>query len=144
MMKHPYLSLVGAIVANAALALSPVPVSAASTQARPVIIGLDGAEFDACGSQGSVRGLKEDGDNFLSVREAPATGAAERDRLHNGDAVMLCDSSKDGKWIGVVYPAAGQTVADCEVSSPAQRRAPYAGPCRSGWVASTFVAVTAG
>jgi hypothetical protein len=142
MIRLSTLSLASAVAAIAAVALFPVPLVAASPAARPVIVGLDGAEFDACGSQGSVRGLKDDG--VLPVREAPATDAAESDRLRNGAPVMLCDSSKDGKWIGVVYPGSGQTMADCAVSSPVLRRGPYSGPCRSGWVASTFVAVTAG
>jgi hypothetical protein len=143
MTMHP-VSFVRVAALLAAATLPLASLQAAPPAAKPVMTGLDGAEFDACGSHGQVRGLREDGDNFLSVRAAPGTAAAETDRLKNGATVILCDSSKDGKWSGVVYPAAGQTAATCATSSPVPSQTAYAGPCRSGWVASTFVAVTAG
>lgn len=132
-----------AALAAAAL-LRLTSVQAAPPTAKPVTVGIDGPEYDACGSQGAVRGLREDGDMFLSVRSAPGTASPEVDRLKNGQVVILCDSTKDGKWAGVVYPAAGQSVSACGTSSPVARKTAYSGPCRSGWVASTYVAVTAG
>lgn len=137
--------LARALAVSAALALVPFGSAiAAPPPPKAVTIGLDGPDYDACGAQGVVRGLRADGDNFLSVRSAPSTEAAEQDRLRNGDTVILCDSTKDGKWAGVVYPAAGQDISICGTASPVARRTSYTGPCRSGWVASTFVAVTAG
>jgi hypothetical protein len=143
-MTRPANSFARAAALLAAAALPLASLQAAPPAAKPVMTGIDGPEFDACGSQGQVRGLREDGDNFLAVRAAPGTAAAETDRLKNGATVILCDSSKDGKWSGVVYPATGQTASDCGTASPVPRQTAYAGPCRSGWVASTFVAVTAG
>lgn len=139
------LSMFARTAALVALVAAPVAtLNATPPAAKPVTVGIDGPEYDACGSLGEVRGLREDGDNFLSVRAAPAATAAETDRLKNGTTVMLCDSSKDGKWSGVVYPAPGQTVSDCAASSPVRTQIAYSGPCKSGWVASTFVGVTAG
>lgn len=139
------LSMFARSAALVALVVAPVAtLNAAPPAAKPVTVGIDGPEYDACGSQGAVRGLREDGDMFLSVRSAPGTTSPEVDRLKNGQVVILCDSTKDGKWAGVVYPAAGQSVSTCGTSSPVARKTAYSGPCRSGWVASTYVAVTAG
>ena len=91
-----------------------------------------------------ARRWRGDGDVRLSVLAGPNSAAVEIDRLRNGTPVILCDSSRDGKWSGIVYPAAGQTIADCGTSTPVAKPSPYRGPCRSGWVASTFVVATAG
>jgi hypothetical protein len=58
----------------------------------------------------------------------------------------LCDESADGQWLGVVYaePSGGAIMTDCLVSSPVAQRAPYDGPCRSGWIARRFITITAG
>jgi len=132
-------------LALAAAVLPLASASAASPAAKPVMIGMDGPEYDACGSQGQVRGLRdEDGALVLSVRAGPSSDAAEIGQLKNAAAIMLCDSTKDGKWTGVVYPAEGQAMSACGVFSPSARRTAYTGPCKSGWVSSTYVTVTAG
>ena len=138
------LTCLAAVLAAGMLSVSPVYAAAPQKFEKPVIVGLDGAEFDACAAIGEVRGLTGDGDVRLSVLAGPHNSAVEIDRLRNGAPVILCDSSRDGKWSGIVYPAAGQALADCGTSSPVAKPSPYRGPCRSGWVASTFVVATAG
>lgn len=146
MMKPVYApaARLAAVMAAGLLSLAPALAAAPQKFEKPVIVGLDGAEFDACAAIGEVRGLTGDGDVRLSVLAGPNSAAVEIDRLRNGTPVILCDSSRDGKWSGIVYPAAGQTIADCGTSTPVAKPSPYRGPCRSGWVASTFVVATAG
>ncbi|RIY01636.1 integron [Aureimonas flava] len=124
-----------------ATVLAWLPPPTASAQGLvPVEIGGD-AEFDACPSLGRIVGLDPNGDNFLSVREGPAAGHRERDRLGASTLVAICDER--GPWFGIVYPAGG-TDTDCGVSSPRETRIPYRGLCRSGWVHGRFVQVVAG
>ncbi len=107
-----------------------------------VMVGQDGTDLDACGAMGRVRGLKRGGDNFLSVRIAPAIEARERDQLGNGNRVFLCDQS--GDWYGVVYQRAGDSLQDCGTDSPSTFVGAYRGPCRYGWVHKYFVEILAG
>lgn len=120
----------------------PIPTTRFAADPRPVQVGLDGPNFDACGSYGEIRGLNPDGDNFLSVRAAPTTQADELDRLTTGTGVSLCETS--GNWIGIVYDQAGVAGVDCETGSPVPDVRDYDGPCRSGWVSQRFVELIAG
>ena len=138
---------VRAAIAIAMAALFPLvsaQAAAPSQATKPVIVGLDGPKAAACASLGEVRGLAAEGDLRLSVLDGPSATAVEIDQLRNGAPLILCDSSRDGKWSGIVYPTNGQTLNDCGLSSPVSKSGPYRGSCRSGWVASTFVVVTAG
>lgn len=110
-------------------------VTTALAQSEPVLVGGD-ADFDACGAQGEVSGLNPGGDNFLAVRNGPAPDYAELDRLRTGDVVNLCDEFEG--WYGIVYGD------NCGVGTPIIDRAPYDGPCRSGWVSMRYITVTAG
>lgn len=94
-------------------------------------------DMDACMSQGEVRGLNPDGDNFLAVRSGPDGSYDKIDELYEGDLVNMC--SYDGDWIGVVYGG-----DDCEVGSPIDPAEDYAGPCSSGWVYQDYIELTAG
>lgn len=109
----------------------------------PVTVGGE-AELDACDAVGEIVGLDPRGDNFLSVRSGPGgTPYREIDRLHTGDKVRLCEAH--GPWRGVVYAPRDRTGgAECGVSSPIPRRAPYAGPCRAGWIHHRYVRSMAG
>lgn len=141
----PFRARAATALAMAALvSLSTAQAAAPASAAKSVVVGLDGPKVAACASQGEVRGLATEGDMRLSVLAGPAASALEIDQLRNGAPLILCDSSRDGKWSGIVYPAAGQALADCGLSSPVAKSSPYRGPCRSGWVTSTFVVVTAG
>ncbi|MFB0874646.1 MULTISPECIES: hypothetical protein [unclassified Sphingobium] len=114
--------------------------------ARPVTIGEDGPRLDACGAMGQVTRA---GTGGLSVRAAPFADAKELARLAEGQRAWICTRSLDQKWLGVVVqpaPAADDAAQapDCGVTSPVDRRQPYAGPCPSGWVSSAYVRLIAG
>ncbi len=107
---------------------------------RPVRVGFDGPDLDACSSYGEVSGLNPNGDNYLAVRGAPFVGAYELDRLDPGQGVSMCDY-EDG-WIGIVYDKSGNQ--DCLTGSPVATEQDYDGPCESGWVSEDFVTLMAG
>jgi hypothetical protein len=133
------------LVAALTLALV-VPAEAKAPPTRPVMVGGE-PELDACPSLGAVIPLPKGGDGFVAVRAAPTVKARMLDKLMPGRALLLCEDSADGQWVGVVYPETwgGPEVTDCRVSSPANGAArPYEGPCLSGWVARRFVTVIAG
>lgn len=109
---------------------------------RPVRVGFDGPDFDACGSYGEVTGFDPEGDNYLSVRAAPDTSAEELDRITSGTGVSLCES--ENGWHGIVYEGSGAQGTACETGSPVADVQNYSGPCRQGWVSSRFVEVIAG
>lgn len=117
-----------------------------SGMVRPVTIGEDGPQLDACGSLGQVMRVGAKG---LAVRAAPFAEAQAVATLAEGDRAFVCTRSFDQKWLGVVVPPApaadnGAEPADCGVASPVERKQPYAGPCVSGWVASASVRLIAG
>lgn len=116
---------------------------------RPVRIGEGGPRFDACQSVGKVADLRS---AELSVRIAPFDSAKEKDNLPEGQVVNICARSHDQQWLGIVYDNSAATAAegvaagplDCGVSSPVRSKRNYDGPCKSGWVESTFVKLVAG
>lgn len=120
-------SLLAALITTSAVAQS---------SSVPVMVGGE-ADFDACGSNGRIRGLDPNGDNFLSVRAGPNSHAREIDRLNEGDEVYVCDGR--GRWLGVVYGR-----GNCGVTTSIAQRQPYRGGCRSGWVFEDFVDIYAG
>ncbi len=124
----------------AAILMAASVVWAHAQSSIPVIIGVDGPGFDACGGVGRVVGLNPRGDNFLAVRAGPSTDFTKIDELYTADTVYLCESR--GRWYGVVYSAGGEAGA-CGVGSPAPRQR-YSGPCRSGWVFGRYISVIAG
>ena len=114
--------------------------TAAPTFARPridvpIYVGGD-ADFDACGSTGTVVGLNPRGDGFLSVRSGPGGHFREIDRIYNGQPVWICEDR--GPWMAVVYDKRGRD-DQCGVSSPWPVKQPYTGPCRYGWVHSRYI-----
>jgi hypothetical protein len=127
-----------------ALALAPLAAAAlAANPTQPVMIGRAGDDLDACLSTGEVTGLNPDGDNFLAVRAAPRASAPMLARLGPRHPVWICDEAAGG-WIGILYQPNPGGELDCGVGSPVPRVQPYRGPCRSGWVASRYIAVVAG
>jgi hypothetical protein len=124
-MRSPSLALLACLAAASG--------SAAVAQPAP--------RLDACGASGRITGLNPRGDGFLSVRSGPGGKPyREIDRLHNGNAVIVCD--EQGPWLAVVYGRSPDD--DCGVGTPWPVRKPYAGPCRSGWVHSRYVRMVAG
>lgn len=108
---------------------------------QPVRIGEAGERFAACQGSGLVtqRGIEAP----ISVFAAPFQNAEQIDRLSNGDAVYICARSHDQRWLGVVYAEDRAPRAPCGVTAPIPERRDYDGPCRSGWVSSTFVRLVA-
>ena len=110
---------------------------------RPVRIGEGGPGFKACAYTARVVDLAIDGAPFLPVRAAPFIEADELFRLPEGAPMYACTRSIDQRWQGVVVPPAEAPDTDCGVSAAVTSVRDYAGPCRSGWVASAFVRLTA-
>lgn len=127
-----------------------------SPTARPVTIGEGGPRFAACQGRGLVGGLRG---GELPIREAPFDSAKQIGAIKDDTHLFICTRSLDQQWLGVVVgkaiPPAAQVAdgegdaeaspapVDCGVTSPVRSKRPYAGPCPSGWVESTFVAAVA-
>lgn len=137
-----------------------------SPTARAVNIGEGGARFAACQGRGRVGNLRG---RPLPVRDAPFDSAKQIGELGEDAHVFICTRSLDQQWLGVVVaaedgqkpsdqpgPVAAQGAptaetgseqpedrTDCGVTAPVRGKRAYAGPCLSGWVESTFVAVVA-
>lgn len=132
----------GDILGGLALAATALLLStsvAASERDQAPMIGLDGAQTDACGGIGSVTTWEAD----LPVREQPDDYAREKDRLPIRTLVWLCEAA--GDWQGIVYATGEfQELDDCRVSSPVAEPRRYAGPCAFGWVAARNLSLVAG
>lgn len=125
---------------------------------KPVRIGEGGPRFDACQAVGRVQGLRG---GTLPVRIAPFDAAKQKAAIGEGQQLWICTRSHDQQWFGIVYddgvvgdiegaeensatPVAAKGPGDCGVSSPVRSKRDYDGPCKSGWVESTFVKLVAG
>lgn len=129
----------------AALALA-LPVAAKPPADRPVMVGGQ-QDIDACPSVAVIVPMREGGDGFVAVRAAPSLKARRLYKLLPGQEVLLCATSADGRWVGIIYPEplGGPDVSECGVSMPIAGKArAYDGPCRSGWVARRLLTVIAG
>lgn len=111
-------------------------------EAAPVAIGDLGPNFDACSAAGTTSHVEAG--SRLPVRSAPFDNAGETGAVSAGGRFFVCTRSLDEKWFGIVYDEGGALAARCGVSQPVTARHSYQGPCRSGWVASAFVKLTAG
>ncbi|HEX8480765.1 MAG TPA: hypothetical protein VF650_02545 [Allosphingosinicella sp.] len=133
-----------AVVADRTAEQSPAAADPGirTPQSRPVRIGEHGANFRACSSTGTTRGLKTG--EALPVRSAPFENAAVTGSVAFGARVFICGRSLDQKWFGIVFDEGGSLAERCGVSEPVARRRDYEGPCRSGWVQSAFVKLIAG
>ncbi|HEX8380379.1 MAG TPA: hypothetical protein VF619_07520 [Allosphingosinicella sp.] len=133
-----------AVVANRTAGQGPAAAEPdmVTPQSRPVRIGEHGANFRACSSTGTTRGLKAG--EALPVRSSPFENAAETGSVAFGARFFICARSLDQKWFGIVFDEGGALAERCGVSEPVARRRDYDGPCRSGWVQSAFVKLIAG
>lgn len=121
--------------------VAPAPTRArveAPVSATPVRVGDAGPAFRACQSAGTPRG-----DAPLSVRAGPFDAASVAGAVAPGGRFFVCARSIDQSWLGVVYDPAGALSPGCGVSAPLPEGRDYAGPCRSGWVASAAVRTVA-
>ena len=107
--------------------------------AVPVRIGETGSNFAACNSQGTGRRPGA----ALAVRAAPFDASKQILELPSESSFFVCSRSLDQQWLGIVFDAAGTAAAECGVAGPVPVGRDYAGPCRSGWVASDGVKLTA-
>lgn len=110
---------------------------------RPVRIGEGGPSFNACAYTGRVVNLSSKGETYLPVRSAPFVEADEVLQLSNGARVFACTRSIDQRWQGVIVPPADAPDTDCGVGAPVESPRGYEGPCKSGWVASAFIQLSA-
>jgi len=95
-------------------------------------------EEDACGALGVIRGIDKHGDGFVAIRRGAGTRYRIKDKIYkNGTQVWMCDSH--GKWIGILYGK-----SDCGTGTSISKRKPYRGSCKSGWVYTKYVVMTAG
>lgn len=131
--------LLAGVAASVIAVAVPSPQGRAKEPRVPVMIGGEGG-LDACGSVGTVSGLKSTPGNTLAVRSGPGLEHNRIDGLAPGAQVWLCD--RRGRWLGVVYGLSPG--ANCGVSTPRAMREPYQGPCSSGWVHESYVELFAG
>ncbi|MEQ1689575.1 MAG: hypothetical protein ABL874_13465 [Sphingopyxis sp.] len=101
---------------------------------RSVMVGIGGADSDACGALARPR------EELLAVHWS--NDAASPIKAQASGDVWSCEV--DGAWTGVVFPAHGQSTSDCNVASPVRSPREYQGPCRWGWALSADLVVTAG
>ncbi|WCS28875.1 integron (plasmid) [Methylobacterium sp. NMS14P] len=85
---------------------------------------------DACSETGKVIEVDPGIESFLPVQSGPGeTPFREIGRLHNGDAVKVCE--KIGPWIGIVY---GSAPLGCRTTILVPVEQAYTGPCDHGWI----------
>lgn len=125
-------------VIAATLAVSAACAGPPAMPSVPVTTGGE-ADADACAATGIVSGLRGGPGSFLAVRGGPGLRYDMLGRLEPGARVWICEARTG--WLGIVY---GPPDRDCDVSSPAPERRPYAGPCASGWVSERYVRHEAG
>jgi hypothetical protein len=108
----------------------------------PVRIGEFGPNFAACHTRGTTRNLREG--NSLPVLAAHYDSAAQQGELQPDANFFVCSRSHDQRWYGIVYDEGGQVSERCGLNSPVPNRRDYDGPCRSGWVPSSYVRLVSG
>jgi len=106
---------------------------------EPVRIGELGPDFAACETHATTRNRSAAAGHTLAVHAAPYEAAKAVDQLPAGATFFICSRSLDQQWFGIVYDEGGTLSDRCGVSDPVRSRRAYEGPCRSGWVSSTFV-----
>ncbi len=138
----------------AALTVGATGAMAQAPLEKPLVLKrfvFDGKLADLQGAFARVVGLKKGGDGFVSVRAAPSTKAAERDRLTLGRLVWTMPVEKGSSFVAVIY-AEGSVASDdmekqCNLPNPPPASFPasqiYSGPCKHGWVHKRFVEVLA-
>lgn len=111
---------------------------------QAVRIGEVGPSYPACASSGTVVNVSPAGETYLPLRAAPFAEADEVARIGEGARMFLCSRSLDQRWQGVVVPPADAPATDCGVTASLPAARAYDGPCKSGWVPTSFVRPVAG
>ena len=137
----------GAFEVLAALVLA-LPVAAredgrgAGTPVPETPVQVGGSpDLDACPTVATVAASDLSTPGEAAVLTAPDRADDVLDRVPTGHLVRLCEDR--GEWVGIVYRA-GEGAGDCGVSSPSVEERAYDGPCRSGWMRASRLAVAAG
>ena len=120
------------------------PAAGGELVARPVLIGHDGPEMDACGSVSKVILVLGEADDQAVVRAAPDGLAREVGRITPGHVVAQCDYSDEPEWFGVVWDPANPHRLDCGTGSPVTEVKEYVGPCLTGWIRADNLEMIAG
>ena len=112
----------------------------ATASARPVMTDGQAGE-DACVGVSRVRAGAT-----AVLRDGPAEGAREIERLAAGRMVRVCDDESVSGWAGVVpYSQSGELPAACEMlSTPSAAPVAIPASCRSGWVRAADTEPVAG
>lgn len=125
--------------ANSAAATNMGVPAATAIAARPVRIGIDGAQgMDACHTNGRLSGQ-----DTIGILDAPNADARRTDGGEPGLIVEICETAVPG-WVGIVWKGEGDPEHDCGTGANLPGPKNYDGPCRSGWVPEQNVEVTAG
>ena len=104
------------------LVLAPLAlvISGATVMAQQLDVPIHEYESDgqaANCSQGTVMGLKTDGDGFLAVRSGPGSNYRKLGEVHNGDRLTIFEG-RDG-WYGIAVPGGQIDQADvCQRVGP--------------------------
>jgi len=106
-------------------------INTACTKRVPVMVGGE-KDYDACGSAAEVFSSTM---QKVMVYSAPNDNSGVIDEVSTGIYVSVCDFSGKtpvGDWVGIVYKNDDSLV--CSVRTPLERRQPYNGVCKSGWI----------
>lgn len=119
------------------MATSLLGASAMAIPTGPVMVG-GAADFDACGGWGLTTVT-----TTLFVTDE-VTGQVKFETIDASTGVYFCDDQTDGdgEYTGIVFST--DPNVSCGVSSPIAKRQAYKGACKSGWVKSEYLLLTAG
>ena len=123
------------------LTFSLLLISLKSAADTAVSYGGD-ESLDACSTLARVSHLSNGADGFLAVKDSPNIKAKRVDKIFNDQSLWICEESKDGNWLGIVYDSSEKK--DCGVTTAIEKRRAYKGPCKSGWVSKKYVEPMAG
>ncbi len=143
----PYFPRVLALWLAACLAACSSPDEAALAKGDAALAGqtVDGVVHPVA-SRSVMVGT---GERAANACAAVAQPAADKVTVHWSNdsspppkaeyAGEMWSCQSDGDWTGIVFPATGQSMGDCNVDAPLRRQREYQGPCRWGWVRTTEV-----
>jgi hypothetical protein len=123
-----------AILAVAVLAVAALAAAYWNyASVRPVMLTASELD-DVCGTVSTVD-AGEAATVILRVR--PSRWSAARGELASGTQLIVCE--EHGAWSGVILRG-----PDCAIDHDAKATVAYEGPCKSGWIRSDRLALTAG
>lgn len=114
---------------DAALNGAPAGDTVAPVAVRPVMQGTGGQLAPACEDGVALGGSP------ATVLWAPVAGGPAKATLAGGTRVRVCDRRTEG-YVGIVYPTADRSLAECGPNGRVRFPREYQGPCHSGWIAA--------